>query len=108
MTRDNCCSQTKHLINGWEISALSEQPRSSGNIGRAFRNGSPVVVQGIEQILNIDLLSDGRIIQDGQSRILLLSEPSDVYGHGILGDRIEPMGWEKVESDCLAAGIFNA
>ena len=34
-------------------------------------------------------LLDGRIIIDGNSKILFLSEPTSEYGHGILGDELE-------------------
>lgn len=40
--------------------------------------------------LPINALPDARILQDGTGRIVLYTEPSTVYGHGVLGDAIEP------------------
>ena len=37
-------------------------------------------------ILEIDALPDSQIIQDERQRLLILSDPSDQYQHGILGD----------------------
>ncbi len=41
-------------------------------------------------ILEIDALPDSQIIEDDKGRLLILSDPSDKYQHGILGDDIEP------------------
>lgn len=41
-------------------------------------------------ILEINALSDCQIIQDEYERLLILTDPSDQYQHGILGDKIEP------------------
>jgi len=40
--------------------------------------------------LPVKALPDARILQDGSGRIVLYTEPSTVYGHGVLGDAIEP------------------
>ena len=40
-------------------------------------------------ILNVNALPDARIISDEQDRLLLLSDPSEKYSHGVLGDNIE-------------------
>lgn len=39
--------------------------------------------------LPINALPDARILQDGTGRIVLYTESSTVYGHGVLGDAIE-------------------
>lgn len=38
----------------------------------------------------VNALPDARILQDGSGRIALYTEPSTAYGHGVLGDAIEP------------------
>lgn len=40
--------------------------------------------------LPVNAIPDARILQDGSGRIALYTEPSTVYGHGVLGDAIEP------------------
>jgi len=40
-------------------------------------------------ILEINALHDSQIIQDERQRLLILSDPTEQYQHGILGDRIE-------------------
>lgn len=39
--------------------------------------------------LSINALPDARILQNGSGNIALYTEPSTVYGHGVLGDAIE-------------------
>lgn len=41
------------------------------------------------RILEIDALPDSQIIQDERQRLLILSEPTEQYQHGILGDTLE-------------------
>ena len=45
-------------------------------------SGSPVS-------LPVDALLDARIVSDTQNRVAILSGPTDIYQHGVLGDRIE-------------------
>jgi len=40
-------------------------------------------------ILEIDALPDSQIIRDERQRLLILSDPTDKYQHGILGDDLE-------------------
>jgi len=40
-------------------------------------------------ILEINALPDSQIIQDERQRLLILSDPSDQYQHGVLGDDLE-------------------
>lgn len=54
----------------------------------AFQNGIHGVRIG-NRILNINPLPDGRILSDESGRILLLTDPTDRYGHGVLGDKLE-------------------
>jgi hypothetical protein len=45
------------------------------------------------------VLLDGRVLTDTRGRSLLLSDPTDLYPHGILGDRTEPQGIVILASD---------
>ena len=49
-------------------------------------------------ILNVNALPDARIISDEQDRLLLLSDPSDKYSHGVLGDNIEATSVTLIET----------
>jgi hypothetical protein len=48
-----------------------------------------LIGQGDIQTLDINALSDVRILSDGDGRLLLLTDPSEGYPHGVLGDSIE-------------------
>ena len=61
------------LLAGDQLLALDEQ-------GRLWADGD---------LLAEGFLLDGRILSDGEGRILLLSQPSSDYEHGILGDTLE-------------------
>jgi hypothetical protein len=39
--------------------------------------------------LPVNALPDARLISDGRGRLLFLSDPTDRYDHGVLGDRLE-------------------
>ena len=41
-------------------------------------------------VLEINALPDGHILEDNNGRLLVLSNPSNKYTHGILGDKLEP------------------
>ena len=49
--------------------------------------------------LAINALPDARILQDSVGRLLLLSDPTDRYDHGVLGDGLEAGGIVLVKSD---------
>lgn len=48
-----------------------------------------ITVDDQTTVLNINALPDSLIIEDEQHRLLILSDPSDRYQHGILGDVLE-------------------
>lgn len=50
--------------------------------------GADQVVLG-ETTVAVDPLPDGRLLGDGTGRVLLLTAPTDRYGHGVLGDELE-------------------
>jgi hypothetical protein len=55
-------------------------------------NGDLNVVNSSGQLLaslQINALPDSRIILDDRDRILILSDPTEIYNHGVLGDRLE-------------------
>jgi len=54
---------------------------------------------GVQDKLAGEALPDARILQDESGRILLLSQPTNQYGHGVLGDSIEAAGFTLVESN---------
>jgi hypothetical protein len=62
-------------------------------------NGDLVVLDGSRLTrLPIGALPDARILADTSDRILVLTDPTDRYGHGILGDRIEAAGVALIET----------
>lgn len=48
--------------------------------------------------LLVDALTDSRLITDDAGRILVMTNPSTRYTHGILGDSLEPTGIALVET----------
>lgn len=48
--------------------------------------------------LNVNALPDARILQDGRGRLLLLSDPTESYDHGVLGDGIEARSIVLIET----------
>jgi len=55
-----------------------------------YDNGDlQIEVNGQTTILQINALADSQIIEDEHQRILILTDPTDQYPHGILGDKIE-------------------
>ncbi len=49
-------------------------------------------------ILNVNALPDGRILIDEDERLLVLSDPTDKYNHGILGDQFEAESLTLIET----------
>ncbi|NNC74530.1 MAG: hypothetical protein HKN93_03350 [Acidimicrobiia bacterium] len=45
----------------------------------------------------VDALRDSRVLVDDRDRVLILTGPTDSYGHGVLGDGIEASGWAIVD-----------
>jgi hypothetical protein len=62
-------------------------------------NGDLVLLDNEQALhLPINALPDTRILVDESERILVLTEPTDRYDHGILGDRIEAASITLVET----------
>ena len=54
-----------------------------------FSGDLVVESKGAHVSLPVNALPDARIVSDGQNRVAVLSGPTDIYPHGVLGDRIE-------------------
>ncbi len=62
-------------------------------------NGDLVIWgDGQETRLPVNALPDSRILKDEQNRLLFLSNPTERYTHGVLGDKIEAAGITLVET----------
>ena len=59
------------------------------------------------RILEIDALPDSQIIQDERQRLLILTDPSDQYQHGILGDDLEATSVTIVQLSDQPAAISH-
>jgi len=63
---------------------------------------------GIESSrLAVDALPDGRILVDGGGRLLLLTQPTERYGHGVLGDALEAGTITLIETDPEPEVVLN-
>jgi len=70
-----------------------------GRFAIISENGDLVFWQNGElSRLAVDSLPDGRILVDGADRLLLLSKPTEIYQHGVLGDALEAGGISLVEA----------
>ncbi len=47
--------------------------------------------------ISVNALPDARILSDGQGRLLLLSEPTEKYDHGVLGDTLEASSITRID-----------
>jgi hypothetical protein len=61
-----------------------------GGLAFISENGK-LGIQTPSDTLNLDVnaIPDGRLLSDGEGHLLLLTEPSEVYGHAVLGDGLE-------------------
>lgn len=51
-----------------------------------------------DAILDVDALPDGRLLSNGRGSLLMLTAPSDIYPHGIMGDALEAQALTLVEA----------
>jgi hypothetical protein len=72
---------------------------SSGRIA-FIGEGGDLVIRGEkgDTRLTVDALLDARILVDESDRLLLLTDPTDSYGHGVLGDELEAGSVSLVET----------
>ncbi|MBT3390490.1 MAG: hypothetical protein HN413_08770 [Chloroflexi bacterium] len=93
------------LFDGDQLQLLAHAPDSASPFTH------PIQVQGEiafidpsgnlhvgEVILPVNALPDARLLQDEFGRILLLSGPSEIYSHGVLGDALEATQISLVET----------
>ncbi|MEM7033137.1 MAG: hypothetical protein AAF629_26530 [Chloroflexota bacterium] len=74
---------------------------NSGRLAFIERNGDLIVRDDrddTEVRLPVNALLDGRLLVDDQDRILLLTDPTPEYAHGVLGDKLEAGGMTLVET----------
>jgi hypothetical protein len=57
--------------------------------------------------LAVDALPDGRVLVDGHERLLLLTQPTERYGHGVLGDELEASAITLIETDPEPEVVLN-
>lgn len=95
------------LVNHSGELSLLPNPRNlqSHNHPLKLRDGNMVYIDSRKdlvigsEVLRINPLSDGRILTDEKGRLLLLTDPTNRYGHGVLGDRIEAGSFTLIETD---------
>ena len=70
-----------------------------GRIAYIDNSGDLVIRDGdVDFHLPINALPDARILMDEEERILLLTNPTSRYGHGVLGDDLEAAGIALIET----------
>ncbi|MBX3055922.1 MAG: hypothetical protein KF770_05560 [Anaerolineae bacterium] len=74
---------------------------NAGHLAHANTAGALTLVHAGEIIgqPSITALPDARILFDGHGRLLLLTDPTDGYPHGALGDTIEAGGFALIQTD---------
>ena len=78
--------------------AGSESPSSFafitavGDVAVGESGSAPVLVE-------VDAVTDTRILTDDAGRFLVLTDPTDVYPHGIFGDPIEASGFAIIDAN---------
>ncbi|MDH3307717.1 MAG: hypothetical protein OEO77_09405, partial [Acidimicrobiia bacterium] len=64
---------------------------SSGGLAFVANDGAVIVSDAAgNRRFEVDALIDGRLAVSGDDRLAVLTSPTDRYGHGVLGDRLEP------------------
>lgn len=92
-----------HLDSGTATFVLPNAPRSvappailgDGRLAYSDPDGDVVIQDGAGNELGraaVAALPDGRLLRDEQARLLVLSQPTTRYAHGVLGDETEAAG----------------
>jgi len=73
----------------------------SGKLVFITDQGELVLWDGKREVdrLALNALSDGRILKDGQGRVLLLTDPTRRYPHAVLGDDLEATSISLLETE---------
>jgi hypothetical protein len=80
------------VVPNGESSLLTHPVSINGTDDTAYidASGNLVVQQaGIPMTLSVNAQPDARILVDENGRLLLHTDPTDEYGHGIMGDKLE-------------------
>ncbi len=91
------------LVNDPAQSPLSHPVYLPLSDRRAYitKAGELNIVDASDQLvasLDVNALPDARILRDDNDRLLLLSDPTERYTHGVLGDHIEAAGFTLVKT----------
>ena len=85
-----------------ENASISTNPAlltPEGRIAYIDNSGDLIIRDGdVDLHLSVNALPDARILVDEDERILLLTDPTGRYGHGVLGDDLEAAGIALVET----------
>lgn len=65
------------------------EPETIGDYSIVTNGDLQIKIDGDTKILKINALADSQILEDEDQRLLILTDPSNQYKHGILGDEIE-------------------
>ncbi len=72
----------------------------SGGLVFVTANGSLVITDGSSnRKLEVDALVDGRLVTSSNRLLAVLTGPTERYGHGVVGDRVEASGVAFVSLD---------
>jgi hypothetical protein len=76
-------------------------PLNDGNrLAIVHAGGQVIIWDGTEPVsLEVNALPDARLLVDEADRLLLMTGPTERYGHGVLGDGLEAAGVTLVETD---------
>lgn len=89
------------IINPEDSSPTSHPVKlSDGNIVYITEDDKLTIYNGSgAETLDVKALPDARILQDGSGQLLLLSKPSTIYSHGVLGDALEAAGVTLIDQE---------
>jgi len=82
--------------------------KATGRIAYIDGSGTLVIQDGVSSgRLKINALPDARILSDEAERVLLLTEPTARYSHGVLGDALEASSITLVETRPIPRVLLN-
>jgi hypothetical protein len=80
-----------------------------GDLAFVRPNGDLIVRRGGQStVLPLDALPDARLLTDEDDRLLLLTDASESYPHGVLGDRIEARTITMLRTKPMVEVIWSA
>ena len=101
------------LVTGQEFNSSSLTApavlQPPGDLAFVRANGDFVVRRSSRStVLPLDAFPDARLLTDEDDRLLLLTDASESYPHGVLGDRIEPRSITLVRTKPSVKVIWSA